>query len=171
MKRSLVLAGILLLAILFSASPAQAFTAKSLDIAVQPNANAVITFDYELSWVENIAVFMRIADPGLELKKALESNFKKPVDVAVADGGRSQFIVQGFASSQERDGTTTMKTPALSFVEAQKVLNQYWFAPFINPDFSPEVTRVIFPDGYFEEFANEISIPAIRHTLNPLAEK
>ncbi|MCX6691020.1 MAG: hypothetical protein NTW33_02935 [Methanoregula sp.] len=167
MKRSLVLAGILLLAIWFFANPAQAFTAKSLDISVQQNADAVITFDYELSWVENIAVFMRIADPGLELKKALESNYKKPVVVTVADGGRSQFIVQGFASPQEHNGTVTMKSPALSFVEAENVLNQYWFAPFINPDFSPETTRVSFPDGYFEEFANEISIPSISHTLNP----
>jgi hypothetical protein len=167
MKRSLVLAGILLLAIWCFATPAQAFTAKSLDIAVQQNADAVITFDYELSWVENIAVFMRIADPGLELKRALESNYKKPVVVTVADGGHSQFIVQGFASSHERNGTTTMKTPAVSFVEAEKVLNQYWFAPFVNPDFSPEVTRVSFPDGYFEEFSNQISIPAISHTLNP----
>ena len=166
MKRSLVLAGIVLLAIWFSASPVQAFTAKSLEIAVQPNADAVITFDYELSWVENIAVFMRIADPGLELKKALESNYKKAVDVTVADGGRSQFIVRGFVSPQERNGTVTMKTPALSFVKAQKVLNQYWFAPFVNPDFSPETTRVSFPDGYSEEFANEIRIPAISHTLN-----
>ncbi|MCX6692366.1 MAG: hypothetical protein NTW33_10070, partial [Methanoregula sp.] len=73
--------------------------------------------------------FMRIADPGAELKKALESNYKKPVTVMVADGGRSQFMVQGFASVQERDGTVLMRTPALSFVEAEKVLNQYWFAP------------------------------------------
>jgi hypothetical protein len=165
MKRSFVLAGILLLALWFAASPAQAFTAKNLDIAVQDNTDAVITFDYELSWIENIAVFMRIADPGAELKKALESNYKKPVAVMVADGGRSQFMVQGFASVQERDGTVLMRTPALSFVDAEKILNQYWFAPFIAPDFSPGVTRVMFPDGYEETFSNEISIPAISHTL------
>lgn len=165
MKRSFVLAGILLLALWFAASPAQAFTAKNFDIAVQDNTDAVITFDYELSWIENIAVFMRIADPGAELKKALESNYKKPVAVMVADGGRSQFMVQGFASVQERDGTVLMRTPALSFVDAEKILNQYWFAPFIAPDFSPGVTCVRFPDGYVETFSNEISIPAISHTL------
>jgi len=166
MKHALILSGIVLLAICCAVTPAQAFTAKNLDIAVQQNTDAVITFDYELSWIENIAVFMRIADPGAELKKALESNYKKPVIVMVADGGRSQFMVQGFASVEERDGTVLMRTPALSFVEAEKVLNQYWFAPFIAPDFSPGVTRVSFPDGYVEDFSNEISIPAIDHTLS-----
>jgi hypothetical protein len=166
MKRALILLGIVFLAICFAATPAQAFTAKNLDVVVKEDMSAIITFDYELSWVENIAVFMRIADPGAELKKALESNYKKPVTVTVADGGRSQFMVEGFASVQERNGTVLMRTPALSFVEAEKVLNQYWFAPFITPDFSPEVTTVRFPDGYVEDFSNQISIPAIEHTLS-----
>ena len=111
MKRSFVLAGILVLVLWFAASPVQAFTAKTLDIAVQDNTDAVITFNYELSWIENMAVFMRIADPGAELKKALESNYKKPVTVMVANGGISQFMVQGFASVQERNGTVMMRTP------------------------------------------------------------
>ncbi len=67
---------------------------------------------------------------------------------------------------QEHNGTVMMKTPALSFADAQKVLNQYRFAPFINPDFSPDITRVSFPDGYSEEFQNQISIPAVSHILN-----
>ena len=166
MKRSLIPAGILLLVICFFICPAQAFTAKSLDIAVQQNDDAVITFTYQLSWLENFAVFMHIADPGQELQTALENNYKKPVDVLVANPGESQVVVHGFASVQDHDGTVTMKTPALSFADAQKVLNQYWFAPLVNPDFSPEITRVTFPDGYSEEFSNQISIPSISHTLN-----
>jgi hypothetical protein len=58
-----------------------------------------------------------------------------------------------------------MTTPALSFGEAEKILNQYWFARFITPDFSPELTTVRFPDGYRETFSNQISIPAIVHTM------
>jgi len=146
-------------------SPVHAFTAKTLDITVQENTDAVIAFDYELSWFENIAVFMRIADPGTELKKALESSYGKPVLVIKTDGGESRFMVQGFASKEERDGTVTLITPALSFADAEKILNQYWFAPLISPDFSPAFTRVNFPDDYTDEFYNQISIPAIRHTL------
>jgi len=73
--------------------------------------------------------------------------------------------VRGFASKEEHDGAVIRTTPALSFVEAEKVLNQYWFARFISPDFSPEVTTVRFPDGYQKTFSNQISIPAIIHTI------
>jgi len=156
--------GLLLIALII-ACPVQAFTAKSLDIVVQDNTDAVITFDYDLTWYENIAVFARITDPGIELKKALESNFNKPVEVVRADTGRSQFYVQGFASGQEHDGTVTLTTPALSFREAENILKQYWFAPIIHPDFSPDGTRIVFSDGYVQTFRNQDRIPAVSHTL------
>jgi len=166
MKRAIVLFGILIILFWFAAFPAQAFTAKNLDITVQENTDAVITFSYELSWFENIAVFLQITNPGAELQKALESSYGKPVVVTKADGSESRFMIQGFASKQERDGTVTLIAPALSFVEAERILNQYWFAPLISPDFSPAVTRVSFPDGYAEEFSNQISIPVIQHPLS-----
>jgi hypothetical protein len=165
MVRPLVLAAVLFILAGMIISPAQAFTAKSLDIAVQQNGDAVITFDYGLSWAENFAVFMRIGDPGTELKKALESNFGKTVDVTMTDSGRSQFVVHDFAQVKERNSAITMKSPTLSFASADKVLKKYWFAQMINPDFSPAVTRVSFPDGYYQEFQDQMSIPAISHTL------
>jgi len=162
MKTFYLLAALLFL---FIACPALAFTADNLDIAVSDTADAVITFEYELTWAENAAVFMRITDPSLELKRALESNYKKTVDVVGTDNGHAQFIVHDFATIRKSEGGTVMSTPALSFVNAEKVLKQYWFAPFVNPDFSPSITRVSFPDGYSYEFDNQISIPALRHTL------
>jgi hypothetical protein len=165
MKRSFVLAGMLVLALLSAAPPVQAFTAKNLDITVQDTADAIITFDYDLTWYEHAAVFMRIADPGRELRTALETSYGKPVVVTRADGGTTRLVVKGFASQQESEGMRTMTTPALSFGEAEKILDQYWFARFITPDFSPEITTVRFPDGYAETFSNQISIPALVHTL------
>ena len=165
MKRLFILAGILVLALMSAAPSVQAFTAKNLDITVQENTDAIITFGYDLTWYEQAAVFMRIADPGRELKNALEINSGKTVMVTKVDGGESRIIVKNFASQQETDGTVVMMTPALSFGEAEKILNQYWFARFITADFSPEVTTVRFPDGYSEAFSNQISIPAIHHTL------
>jgi hypothetical protein len=35
-----------------------------------------ITYGSDLSWIENITVFVKIAISDFELKKALESNFK-----------------------------------------------------------------------------------------------
>jgi hypothetical protein len=165
MRRALIYLSVIILILWSCTIPVQAFTAKNLDVAVQGSGDAIITFDYELSWFENIAVFMHIADPAIELQKALESNFNKPVEVIRADGGESQFKVQDYATVKEKGGITTLKTPGLSFVEAQKVLEQYWFAPLVSPDFSPEVTRIRFPDGYVEIFANQISIPPVTHTL------
>jgi hypothetical protein len=60
----------------------------------------------------------------------------------------------------------SLNTPALSFKNAEKVLNKYWFARFISPDFSPEVTRVSFPDGFSELFFNKDQIPSVRHIIN-----
>ena len=155
----------LLVLALIVVCPVQAFTAKNLVIEVNDTADAIITFDYELSWIENVAVFVRIADPGTELKKALESNFNAPVEVLEAGSGRSQFYVQGFASEKIRDGNVTLTTPALSFREAENVLKQYWFAPLINPDFSPEVTRIVFSDGFEQTFSNQDRIPGVSHSL------
>ena len=39
-----------------------------------------------------------------------------------------------------------MVTPSLSFARAQQVMDEYWFAPLVSPDFSPGITTVIFPE-------------------------
>jgi len=77
----------------------------------------------------------------------------------------TQFLVKGFAAEKVKNGTVTLTTPALSFEKAEQVLQQYWFAALISPDFSPEVTRVTFPDGYTETFYNQDRIPKISHVL------
>lgn len=165
MKRTGIFLILALIAILL-VCPVQAFTAKSLDITVQENTDAVITFDYQLTWYENVAVFTRIGDPATELKKALESNYHKPVQVMESDAGRSQFYVQGFAAKKVKDNITTMTTPALSFRSAEAALQKYWFAALISPDFSPDVARVIFPDQYTESFSNVDQIPKISHVIS-----
>jgi hypothetical protein len=151
--------------LLFCICPAQAFTAKTLDINVQGNGDAIITFDYALSWFENVAVFARIADPATELKSALESNYGKNVDVISTSGSEVKVLVHGFATRNTQGTAVTMTTPALSFQSAENVLKQYWFAPLINVDFSPDLTTVDFPDGYIAQYYNQIAIPQISHTM------
>ena len=165
MKHAFLYSGILILILAISVCPVQAFTAKTLDIVVQDNGDALITFDYDLSWYENVAVFAQITNPGNELKRALESNFGKKVDVITTTGNQAQILVHGFASRSVKDNLVTMVTPALSFDSAEKILKQYWFAPLINVDFSPAVTRVVFPDGYIATFNDQIAIPNINHIL------
>lgn len=143
--------------------PGQAMTAESLDIRLDDQGRAQITFDYSLSFFENLAVFLRIADPAKELKSALESNFGKPVQVISVSNGQAVFTVDQFASVRDQDGQTIMRTPAMSFLEAEKVLKSYWFAPLVKADFSPSVTTVTFPDGYREQFSDQIEIPPVTH--------
>jgi hypothetical protein len=59
-----------------------------------------------------------------------------------------------------------MVTPALSFARAQQVMDGYWFAPLISPDFSPGITTVIFPDGHKATYYDELTMPSITHQLS-----
>ena len=155
---------LLALALLFS--PVHAFTADSLVISVQPNGDARITFDYSLSWLEQAAVFARIADPATELRNAFANNAGRPVTIESVTDHEAVFDVQGFAGVKQADGMTSYRTPGLSFAAAEKVLKQYWFAPLISADFSPAVSQVTFPDGYSVRFENQISIPSVTHSVS-----
>lgn len=143
--------------------PALAFQADTLTISLEPNGDALVEFTYHLSWLEYFAVFMRISDPALELKRVLEENLRRPVYVQSAGMDSISLRVETYARVERSDGFTTLRTPALSFAATEKVLESYWFAPFITPDFSPAITRVQFPYGYEETFSEAASIPALTH--------
>lgn len=152
------LAAILACLALFIA-PAAAMTSESLDITITNDGNADIHFTYRLKWIEYISVYLRLVDPAQELKKALESNFHKPVTVTGVDSGSVHLSVDSFASVTERDGKTTVRTPGLSFAEGERILRTYWFAPLISADLSPSVTTIRFPDGSVATFIDALEIP------------
>ena len=149
----------------FATMPVQAFTMKSLTITLAPDGDAEIDMQYDLSFIEQSAVFFRIADPAAELKKAFETKADQPVTVTKATSSSSVVIVPAFASVTEENNQTWMKSPTVSFERAQKILNSYWFAPLISPDFSPAITTVVFPDGYRETWHDLISIPSVSHPI------
>lgn len=161
--------GILAVFFFLLISPAAAFTAKNLDIVVQDSSDATITFSYELSWFEQAAVLSKIADPAEELAKALRRQFKKNVRVTSVSGNQAQLQVEKFAVVKEKDGQIILITPSLTFTNAKEALQKYWFAPFIVPDFSPDVTRVSFADGYAREFYNVEIIPSVGHVVGTTA--
>jgi hypothetical protein len=164
MKKLYILIGGLCL-IAFAAMPVQAFTVKSLTMNIAPNGDAQFDIRYDLTLFEEGAIFFRISDPAAELKKAFDTNSQKPVTVTRATGSSAQIIVPSFASVVTDESGTTLITPSVSFERAQKVLDQYWFAPLISPDFSPEISTIIFPDGYKVSFDNTLVIPSFPHRL------
>lgn len=143
------------------ALPSAAMNSESLDISISQNGQAEIQFKYGLDWYEYIAVYLRMVDPALELKKALESNFHKPVEVISVNNHNVRLSVDSFASVTEKDGITTFRTPGLSFAEGERILKTYWFAPLVNIDLSPAITTIRFPDGSVETFADALEIPPL----------
>ncbi len=148
-----------------SVMPAQAFTAKSLTITLAPNGDAELNIQYELSFFEQSAVFFQIADPAQELKKAFDTNTQEPVTVLETTSSSAIILVPGFATVRDEGVATTMITPQVSFEKAQQVMNGYWFAPLVSPDFSPDVTLVRFPDGYRVVYADALTLPPVSHVL------
>lgn len=146
-------------------SPASAFQAKTLEITLNDNGDAQVDFTYQLNWLEQAAVFTRIVDPGQQLKKAIEDNFRATVTVNSVSNDETTLVIDSFASVKKTPDGLVYSTPELSFKNAERVVKQYWFAPLISPDFSPDTTQVIFPDGYTQEYTNEIAIPSIIHTI------
>jgi len=165
MKMQYVIFGCLCI-LAFTMMPAQAFTMKSLTITLAEQGDAQIDMQYELSLFEQSAVFFRIADPASELKSAFERQGKEPVTVTRATSTMASVIIPSFASVTKKDGKEIMEAPSVSFERAEKVLNQYWFAPLISPDFSPATTTIIFPDGYRVNYHDLITIPSVSHTIS-----
>jgi hypothetical protein len=121
---------------------------------------------YDLSFIEQNAVFLRIADPAAELKNAFDTHSSEPETVPEATSSSAIVLIPGFADIKTGSGRVTMATPALSFVRAQKVMDGYWFAPLISPDFSPGITTVIFPDGQKDTYYDIQTLPSITHRLS-----
>jgi hypothetical protein len=150
----------------FMVMPVQAYTLKTLTITYAEQGDAQIDMQYDLSIFEESAVFFRIADPAYELKSAFEATTSEPVRVTRATSSSASIIIPSFASVTKTGEKEIMETPSVSFERAEKVLNQYWFAPLISPDFSPAITTIIFPDGYRVNYYDRISIPSVSHTIS-----
>ena len=148
-----------------AAMPVQAFTAKSLTVTLEPDGDAELAMQYDLSFIEQSAVFFKFADPALELKNAFDSHSSEPVTVSEATSSSAVVHIPSFAEITTSGKKTTMITPALSFARAQQVMDEYWFAPLVSPDFSPGVTTVVFPDGYKTVYYEALTLPSVSHTL------
>jgi hypothetical protein len=146
--------------------PAQAFSIQTLTVTLGQNGDAQVNLQYQLTLVERAAVFLHIANPASELESALTENLNEPVTVEQADSSSADISIPSFASVSGSPGASIMATPSFSLEHAQLVVEQYWFAPLISPDFTPQLTTITFPDGYRQTFYNQISIPSVMHVLS-----
>jgi len=160
----LIICGILLI-ILIGSGPVQAFSSDRLAVDLLDDGDAYIAFEYTLNMAEQVAVYLKIADPNAELKKALEDMFHHPVTVDEVTNNSARFRVEAFSNITETNGSVLMKTPEISFTMAEKALQKYWFAPLVQADYTAEIATSTYPDGYVEEFFDTNKIPATSRVL------
>lgn len=158
----IVIAGLFILACLVM--PVQAFTLKSLDISVAPGGAATINAQYELSFLEQTAVYFQLADPSRELQSAFNSKSSSPTTVESVSSTSARISVPSYADVKTTGEGTTYTTPSLSFERARVALDGYWFAPLVTLDFSNDVITITFPDGYAQQFTGQVSIPSVSHS-------
>ena len=164
MKLTLVLLAALCVVTL-AVLPAGAVSIRALTITIAPNGDATVDLQYSLTLLEQTAVYFQLADPAAELKQGLESNLGRQVTVLGVSPASAEVIIPSFASVSESQGSMTVTTPGFSLAQAQHDIDRYWFAPLISPDFTPQVTTIVFPDGTSETVYNEIDIPSFTHRI------
>jgi hypothetical protein len=164
MKKYEIIIGLVLVMALL-AVPAAAFTMNLLTINIADSGNADVTADYSFSWMEQIVVFMRIAQPERQLENALEHYSGKEVMVTSVSPGKTVLVIRDFAKVKETANGTIYTTSYLDFSGAEQAVKSYWFSRFVTVDASPEVSVVAFPDGYKETFYNILIIPSITHEI------
>jgi hypothetical protein len=166
--RYLIIGALLILA--FMAMPASAFTAQKLVIDVRDNGDADIQFNYQLTWPELIT-FSMIPQKEQIVRSAVNSKFPSTkMDAIRISTSSTGLTLKNFAkmsTSQKTPATTSYATPAVSFMMAGDLLNNYpLIAKAITPDFSPEETIVTFPGGKQYTYHDASGIPAITCTVN-----
>ena len=145
--------------------PASAFQMTYVEVNIGVGGDAAVQVDHSLTWVEYVGVFLGIANPATELRKALEEYSGTTVNVTAVSAESAGFHVERFARISTAEGKRVYTTPALTFSDAEQKLQSYWFAPLIHPDLSPEVTVIRFPDGFVEIFRDESRIPSLSHQV------
>jgi hypothetical protein len=164
MNRSRACALLVLLGILVS-SPAAALEAGYLEIVVDHSGNATVTFEYTLSWAEQVLAFLGAIRPDRDLGKIFGAVSGGEVSEILAGGGSASFSVGGFAAVSGTSPNASYRTPVLNLSWAEAGWRVSFLSPLLSPDFSPAVTVIRFPDAYSVTFRDELMIPNITHTF------
>jgi hypothetical protein len=150
---------------LLAPAPCAALEARYLDITVDRTGDATVTFEYTLSFVEGILALVGAVGPGRDLGKVLEAATLGEVRQVAVSTGSISFSVRGFAAVSGASPNATYHTPVLNLSWAEAGWEASILAPLLDPDFSPQVTVIRFPDAYSLTFRDELVIPNITHTF------
>ena len=163
--RRLSLVLFLMVSLAAVAMPASALTLTSYTAEIQDDGNAILTFNYDMTFVEYVGYYLNIANPGKLIKEEYDKHANMPGEVLSTDSKGTCFKVYGYASVSDDVNGKTITTPSQSFQKAETILKEHPVANLTTFDLSPDITRVVFSDGYCENFYNELSIPSITHVI------
>ena len=147
-----------LLCMLLLLAPVGAITVKHLDITVAENGDASIIGDYSMNWIEQAVVY----PAGVSI---LAVNAPEHAVVHSISPNQVQVTVQKLVQVRHNADSTVYTTPAFSASDAQKELDQFWFANMVSLDLTPGTLTMRFPDGVTVEDSDLSSVPSFVYTI------
>ena len=152
---------ILIIAVLVI-GPVHAFTAKSLDITVDKNGDAVAVFQFSLDGIVENAIPQSMLED--QLLKGMGSS-SDPPELISMDRSSATIRMKKFADTTDVPTGTEYRTASMDFKKAEIALQNSGLSNVISADFSPAKIVVNFPDNYKREFASSDALPSITHTV------
>ena len=150
---------------LLAPAPCAALRAEYLDISVDRTGDAAVNFEYTLSFPEGILAWLGAVAPGQDLAKVLAAASGGEAGRVSEKAGSASFSVRGFAAVSGASPNATYRIPVLNLSWAEAGWNASILAPLLDPDFSPGVTVVRFPDAYSVTYHDQLVIPDTTHTF------
>jgi hypothetical protein len=146
----------------FVTLPALAFTANSLDLAVDKSGDATATFQFTLEGlVENAIPQSMLQD---ELLKGMGTSSDPPQLISM-DRSTAVIRMKKFAEMKDVPTGTEYTTASMNFKKAQIALQNSALSSVVSADFSPAKIVVTFPDKFSRQFSNSDVLPSITHTI------
>jgi hypothetical protein len=145
--------------------PAAAFHARYLEVVIDRGGDATVTFEYTLSFLEQCLAFLGFISPDKDIGQILGASTGGEVETLLAARGATLFSVKDFAMVGEDATGITCYTPTLNLSWGQAGYESSILAPLLEPDFSPDVTIIRFPDAYSLTLRDQLVIPNLTHTF------
>jgi hypothetical protein len=144
------------------AAPVHAFTANSLDIAIDKSGDATASFKFTLEGFLENAIPQSMLEE--ELKKGLTTSSDPPVLLSMDKTGTT-MLLKNFADVKNVEQGTQYRTASMNFEKAEIALKNSALSSVVTADFSPAKITITFPDAYTKTFDNAAVLPSLTHIV------
>lgn len=154
------------LILLISVAGVSALSISQITYTVAQDGNGTVDMNYQLNSTEKLQydLITKVLDLKSIGKKELEKALKREVTVQSITPESVQLSVYNMATVDS--GTIT--TPSFTYVPVESLVDPslHWIIQKFDIDFTPQISKVIFPDGYSESFTDADTIPEIVHQIS-----